>query len=54
MKGCITKLFQIIPENTKNGTQELREQIATTPSIYFKDFCRQIIQNSDKKISYES
>ena len=37
------KLFQIIPENP-DGTQELREQIATTPSIYFKDICRSIIK----------
>ena len=44
IKGCITKLFPKIPENTKDGTQELREQIATTPSIYFKDFCRSIIK----------
>ena len=44
IKGCIMKLFQIIPENTKDGAQELREQIATTPSIYFKDFCRSIIK----------
>jgi len=42
-KGYITKLFQKIPENT-DGTQKLREQIATTPSIYFEDFWRSTIK----------
>ena len=49
MKGQISKLFQIIPENTKDGTQELWEQIATTPSIYFKDFRRLTIKIATRK-----